>query len=240
MVASAAPAATGAPARWLFRRVVRLGWHPLLRINQGCKFRPAGKAKFVWLSELVGEVGLRWRGTGTAFSTPESRLECTLLAWWGQGHTEAWFVLTDLEPEGCDAQWYGLRCWCEPAFRSIKRGCWQWQQTQMSDPQRAERLWLALAVATLWMLTVGSELECGPSQEHPELPDLRPILGVRSAQQPRRLRLLRLGWLWLLVRLIRDQTIPLPTVLLPEPWPDIPQRLDAAIAHPKALSYACM
>ena len=27
---------------WLFRRIVKLGWHPLLRINQGAEFRPAG------------------------------------------------------------------------------------------------------------------------------------------------------------------------------------------------------
>jgi hypothetical protein len=158
----------------------------------------------------------------------------------GEGHTEAWFVLSDLAPEACDAQWYGLRSWCEQGFRSITRGCWQWQQTQMSDPERAARLWLALAVATLWMLTVGGELECGPSDEYPEVPELTPILGVRPAQQPRRLRLLRLGWLWLLVQLIRGQTVPLPTRLLPEAWPDIPDRCDATIAHSKALSYTCM
>jgi hypothetical protein len=230
----------GLYARWLFRRIVRLGWHPMLRINQGCKFRPAGEAQFVWLRELVGEVGGRWRGRGTAFVSPDCRLDCTLVAWWGEGHAEPWFVLTDLAPDGCDAQWYGLRGWCEQAFRSLKRGCWQWQQTQMQDPARAARLWLALALATLWMLTVGGELECGPSAEQPELPDLSTILGVRPAQQPRRLRLLRLGWLWLLVQLLQGKPVPLPRLLLPEPWPDIPERLEATIAHSKAFSYACM
>jgi hypothetical protein len=33
-------------ARWLFRRIVRLGWHPLLRSNQGAKFRPAGHTRW--------------------------------------------------------------------------------------------------------------------------------------------------------------------------------------------------
>jgi hypothetical protein len=230
----------GLYARWLFRRIVRLGWHPFLRINQGSKFRPAGRAQFVWLNELVGEVGSRWRGRGTAFASSECRLDCTLVAWWGVGHAQAWFVLTDLAPEGCDAQWYGLRGWCEQYFRSSKRGGWQWQQTQMRDPARAARLWLALAVATLWMLTIGSDIELGPPAEQPELPDLTPLLGKRAAQQPRRLRLFRLGWLWLLVRLIQGQSLPLPTRLVPEPWPAIPERLDAAFAPPKALSYAVM
>ena len=30
----------GLYARWLFQRIVRLGWHPLLRINTGGTFRP--------------------------------------------------------------------------------------------------------------------------------------------------------------------------------------------------------
>src|SRR6266542_2739777 len=188
----------GLYARWLFRRIVRVGWHPFLRINQGCKFRPIGQTQFVWLRELVGQVGMRWRGRGTAFASPECHLASTLVGWWGEGHAEPWFVLTDLAPDGCDAQWYGLRGWCEQSFKCGKRGGWQWQQTQMRDPARAARVWLALAVATLWMLTIGSDLELGPTDDCPELPDLSAILGVRATHRPRTLRLFRLGWLWLL------------------------------------------
>ena len=228
----------GLYARWLFRRIVRLGWHPFLRINQGCKFRPHARAQFVWLRELVGSVGERWRGAGTAFSSKDCHLDCTLVAWWGQGHAEPWFVLTDLAADGCDAQWYALRGWCEQCFKCGKRGGWQWQQTQMKDPARASRLWLALAVATLWMLTLGSDLELGPCESCPDLPDLSAILGVRAAARPRTLRLFRLGWLWLLVQLIEGQVLPVPQRLLPEPWPDIPERLEVPLPHHKALSYA--
>src|SRR2546426_2389926 len=59
----------GLYAPWLFRRIVRLGWHPLLRNKQGAKFRPAGCAQFVWLRDLVGQVQQRWRAVGTAFSS---------------------------------------------------------------------------------------------------------------------------------------------------------------------------
>jgi len=230
----------GLYARWLFRRIVRLGWHPFLRINQGCKFRPHGHAQFVWLRDLVGTIGQRWRGSGTAFVSADCRLDCTLVGWWGDGHTEPWFVLTDLAPDGCDAQWYALRGWCEQSFKCGKRGGWQWQQTQMEDPARASRLWLAMAVATLWMLTIGSDLELGPSDNAPDLPDLSAILGVRAAQRPRAMRLFRLGWLWLLVQLIDGQPLPVPRRLVPEPWPDIPERLEVLLPHQKALSYAYM
>lgn len=230
----------GLYARWLFRRIVRVGWHPFLRINQGCKFREHGQPQFVWLSELVPQIGGRWRGRGIAFASQECRLECTLVAWWGEGHAEAWFVLTDLLPEGCDAQWYGLRSWCEQAFKCTKRGGWQWQQTQMTDPGRVARLWLAMAVATLWMITLGSELEVGPSDEMPDLPDLRGLLGLNDTQHPRRTRLFRLGWLWLLVQLIQQQPLPLPRRLVPEPWPDIPEQLEPIVSHQNASRYAFM
>ena len=230
----------GLYARWLFRRIVRLGGHPFLRINQGCKFRPTGQARFYWLRELCGHVGQRWRGTGTAFSTRECQLDCTLVAWWGEGHAEPWFLLTDLPADGCDAQWYGLRSWCEQGFKVFKRGGWQWQQTQMADPARVARVWLALAVATLWVVSVGTDLEVGPTPEAVDLPDLRSILGVGTATQPRRTRLFRLGWLWLLVQAIRGRPTPLPTRLVPEPWPDIPQQLMSGIQLHKRLAYAYM
>jgi len=230
----------GLYASWLFRRIVRLHWHPFLRINQRCKFRPQGQAQFVWLSELVGQIGQRCRLAGTAFASKDCQLSCTLVAWWGTGHKQAWFVLTDLPPDECDAQWYGLRSWCEQVFKCTKRGGWQWQQTQMREPNRVARLWLAMAVATLWMITVGSELELGPSSAEVDLPDLRPLLGLAGAHRPRRMRLFRLGWLWLLVQLIQAQDVPLPRRLVPEPWPDIPEHLESSVPHQKALSYAYM
>ena len=35
-------AVRGLYARWLFTRIVRLGWHPFLRINSGGTFHPTG------------------------------------------------------------------------------------------------------------------------------------------------------------------------------------------------------
>lgn len=222
----------GLYASWLFRRIVRLGWHPFLRINQRAKFRPAGQAHWYWLKDLVGQTGMRWRGCGTAFSSYGRRLTCTLVAWWGEGHDEPWFILTDLPPDGCDASWYALRAWCEQGFKCTKRGGWQWQHTRMTDPNRAARLWLALAVATLWMVCVGSDLEVGPTPQGPDIPDLRDILGLVAQQcRPRRNRLFRLGWLWVLVQLITTHALPLPRRLFPEPWPDVPQLWPSPVFH---------
>jgi hypothetical protein len=139
----------GLYARWLFQRIVRLGWHPVLRINTGGTFRPAKSAHYQPLRELVPQTGTQWVGAGTAFQGPRRRLNCTLLARWDEGYTDPWLLLTDLAPSAGEACWYGLRAWIEQGFKITKRGGWQWQRTRMSDPQRAARLWLAVAVATL-------------------------------------------------------------------------------------------
>ncbi len=228
----------GLYAPWLFRQIVGLGWHPFLRINRGAKFQPAGQERWYWLMELISGVTSRWRGQGTAFPSHTPHLKCTLVAWWGEGHEEPWFILTDLPAEGCDAAWYGLRTWCEQGFKCYKRGGWQWQYTRMTDAGRAARVWLALAVANLWMVTLGSELETGPTVEVPDLPDLHLILSsVAQPARPRRLRLFRLGWLSLLVWLITAQPLPLPQQLLPEPWPEIPVQWNLCLMHQKAQSY---
>ena len=111
----------------------------------------------------------------------------------------------------------------------------------MADPARAERLWLALAVATLWTVSVGSALEDGSAARGLDGMDLVPLLALlppRQARRPRRLRLLRLGWLWVLVQMITTHQLPLPQGLVPDPWPDVPQRLEVLLPQQQALSYA--
>lgn len=215
----------GLYAGWLYRRIVRLHWHPFLRINNGAKFRPTGCARWCWLKELVGASGQAWQGSGSCFKDPTARVDCTLLAWWGEGCSDPWFVLTDLAPTTCTVTWYGLRTWCEQGFKCTKRGGWQWQLTQMQHPTRAARLWLALAVAMLWTVSVGTDLECGATLNDPDEPDFHTLLDLKPA---RRLRLLRLGRLWLLVKAITRQALHLPQQLRPEAWP-------APVAGPTAL-----
>jgi hypothetical protein len=211
----------GLYAKWLFEGIRKLSWHPLLRINQTGKFRPEGWYHFVPLSQLAPRVGSRWRGRGTAFATKAKQLPCTLLAFWGEGHEEPWLLLTDLAPEASDASWYGLRSWIEQFFKDCKRGGWQWQRTRMTDPARAERLWLAVAVATLWLVRVGGAEEAASAAA---LPDLA-ALDVDERPRVRRWRLVSVfaqGWVEIVVALINHWHLPLGR-MVPEPWPIIPE-----------------
>jgi hypothetical protein len=211
----------GLYARWLFNAIRKLGWHPMLRVNLGGKFRPAYSRHFVPLASLVPHVGSCWRGRGTAFVTKGKQLRCTLLAYWGQGHAEPWLLLTDLDPQGSDAAWYALRSWIEQFFKDCKRGGWQWQRTRMTDPARAQRLWLAVAVATLWLVRVGG---ADDAAEQAALPQLAALVEVPERPRVRRWRLVSVfarGWGEIVVALINHRRLPLGR-MVPQPWPTIP------------------
>lgn len=216
----------GLYARWLFRRIVRLGWHPLLRVNAGGTFRPDGTSHHRPLTTFAPQPGTSWQGRGTAF-TRQRQLACTLLAWWKAGTEGPWLLLTDLPPETGEACWYGLRAWIEQGFKVIKRAGWQWQRTRMTDPQRAERLWLAVAVATLWLLSVGGEADATlPESTVPDVTSLlQPQRRYRQATRLRLVGVFRRGWVRLLVALLRHDPLPLGH-FLPEPWPEIPKISD--------------
>jgi hypothetical protein len=142
----------------LFRAIVRLGWHPLMRVKAGGKFQPSTWHNGYPMNEFARNVGCRWSGDGVAYPTGD-RLSCTLLASWDEGHVEPWLILTDLPVTGANPVWYAWRMWIEQGFRAIKRGCWQWHRTQMGDPLRVARLWAVIAVATMYTVEVGGEAE---------------------------------------------------------------------------------
>lgn len=201
----------GLYARWLFRRIVRLGWHPFLRINTATTFRPQGQDAFRRMTDLVPAPGQSWCGQGTAFVTRACRLECTLVARWDGGHADPWLILTDLPPRAAQARWYGLRAWIENGFKLLKGGGWRWDQTRMTDPERVERQWLVLAVATLWVVQVGMTAAADAEAEGAPL-TWTDTLGLNVARR---------GWLTVLATLLRSTPLPHGT-FAPTPWPDHP------------------
>lgn len=210
----------GLYARWLYEAILHLGWHPFLRVNAGGTYRPTAGGGLRPLGNAVRAVGERWCGEVMCFQEPKRRLACTLVACWEPGHHERWLVLTDLLPEQAQVVWYSLRAWIECGFKDIKRGGWQWHQTKMTDPARAERLWLALAVATLWVVSVGGEADATlPASSMEALPLTH--VARRQATPQRRARQVscfRRGLLYIRAMLVQGRTLPLGQ-FLPESWP---------------------
>ena len=195
----------GLSAPWLSAKIVSLGWHPFMRINKQGNFRPKGEGKFRSLSTAASEVGSAWCGEVDCFSGELSRLQCTLLARWDEGYEEVWLIVTNLAPAQATAVWYGMRSWIEGGFKDTKRGGWGWHQTKMVDPERAERLWLAIAVATLWAVSVGGEVDANlPVSSLETLPETHVARRKATGRsRPRMVSCFARGVITIIGRLIR-------------------------------------
>jgi hypothetical protein len=207
-------------ARWLYEAVRASGWHPYLRVNAGGTYRPAVAGAQRPLGTAARAIGERWGGEVICFEEPKRRLACTLVACWAPGHQERWLVLTDLTPEPAQAVWYSLRAWVEQGFKDDKCAGWQWHQTQMTDAARAQRLWRAMAVATLWVGSVGGQADATlPASSLEALPKSHVARRQAKYHRPRRVVSYFRRGSWLIeATLLLGRTSPLGQ-FLPEPWP---------------------
>lgn len=159
----------GLYAKWLFRGIVELGWHPYLRVNATAgEFKAADTGEYCPLKTLLGKPQEQYARTGVLFRSSAAQLPCTLLACWSEGCAEPWIIATDLPPERGKATWYGLRNWIERGFKHDKSGGMRWNNTRMEDPDRASVLWLAMAIARHLSLLGGSEFHATPAAARPQ------------------------------------------------------------------------
>jgi hypothetical protein len=202
----------------LFLAIVGVGWHPLMRVKASGKFRPQGWKNWYHFGQLVPRVGRRFTAVGLAYKHAEEALACTLLGCWEAGHDGPWLLLTDLPQAAASPLWYGFRSWIEQQFKMIKGGLWHWQHTRMTDPERVGRLWLAVAVAILWLVVLGAAVESDARKE--TLGEIRPG-GASDGRVTRRHRLLSLGLAEWLAAQLQGRPLPLPVGKLPEEsWPE--------------------
>lgn len=213
----------GLESRTLFGHIVALGWHPLMRVKAAGCFRPKGWKNFYRFTQFAPAWGRRWKGRGEAYKSADTPLACTLLACWEEGHTEPWLILTDLPPRWAEAGWYAFRSWIEQGFKIIKREGWQWHRTRMSDPERVERLWLVVALATLRLVQIGSAAEDGDLAEL--LSRLPPEQETPGGRRGRVHRVFRLGLAVLWACWVCGQGWPAGR-LKPENWPKISHPID--------------
>lgn len=149
------------------------------------------------------------------------------MARWDADYQDPWLIVTDLVPELADVACYGMRAWIECGFKDMKRGGWNWHHTKMEDPGRAERHWLVMAVATLWVLSVGGQAES--QQAVSMLEDLPPTHIARRLNkgrpQRRKMSCFARGIMLITLALVQRQCLPTGQ-FVPFIWPTSPEEVD--------------
>ena len=207
-------------SRDLFHAIRRQGWHPFMRRSALGTFRPDCGHCFQNLTCFAGKSGALWYGSGTLFKTKGKQVKCVLLAYWGECHKEPWFIVTDMQPEETNVRWYGMRMWIEQSFRTIKRGGWKWHLTKMKDTERVSRHWVAISVATLWLVCVGGEADEAMLQI--SIADAMPNSRTHKASRLRMTSVFQRGWVNILASIIHRLALPLGH-FIPEPWLPVPE-----------------
>ena len=207
----------GLYADWLFEEICALNWHPFLRINHQGTYQIRGQQEWRCLDTVVPHTGMSWSGVVTCFKS--NPLNCSLLARWDEGYKDPWLIVTDLKPEQGNPRWYGFRSWIESSYRDVKSDGWQWHKTRLREPQRAERLWLAMAVATLWTVTVGGDVDQQINNHLPSEP-------AKLAKISRQISCFLEGLLTIIADLLNGKSISL-NGLFPFPSP---------VPHPMAVN----
>jgi hypothetical protein len=142
-------------------RVAARGWHWVVRAkaNGDLRFRdPAGRERA--LRQVVGQrltaPGRCFKARGQVFKAAGWRA-ASVVGIWGRGQAEPLVVLSDLPAHWRLLRWYDRRFWVEPGFRNDKSRGWRWEDSQVRDLARQERLLLGLAWASLVMLCLGAQ-----------------------------------------------------------------------------------
>jgi hypothetical protein len=214
----------GLYAAWLYQAIVKLGWHPMLRVNEELSFREAGEESFSPMGMRLKRRGRGWSGKGE-WSEHGERMKGTVLIRWEKGYEEKIVVVTDLSEKEANAAWYQMRFWIEDEYKDHKSGGWGWQQTKMTDPGRAERQWLARAVAMQIAVLVGGQEEA--EEQERKCKHARKRSGKRRVGRPpkpvcrprgREQSVLMAGQQSIEAAVIRGQEIPVGHVVTEE-WP---------------------
>ena len=184
----------GLYSKRLFQVLVDAHWHPMMRIRTQGLWRRERAKTWKHLSRLARPGMGSWCQRAICFKGDP--LKATLLVQWDARYNEPCLLVTDLPPAQVHHNLYALRAWIEAGFKDIKRGGLHWEHTKMTDPARAERLWLVMAVALVWLIRVGGEAQ------HTWLA----MPSVHSV--PATLSCLTLGWLTLLVSALKQQPLP--------------------------------
>jgi hypothetical protein len=137
----------------LMAAIVRRNWYFLFRVP-GTVRLDLGGGREVAFREMVPKPGrCCWNQAVQAFKKA-GWVSGRALGYWKVGREEPWLLLTNWP--GATTAEYALRVWEEQAFRDLKSNGFNWQRSRVRQPEHANRLWLIMALAYAWVVSLGT------------------------------------------------------------------------------------
>lgn len=182
------------------RYVANKGWGYAIRLKGTVEsYDPSWGQPFDWrpLNDLAPAVGSRYALTDLKITKAElyrTHVACA----WAVGSNEPWFIATNLPQPIQALKEYRRRFGCEELFSDLKKRGFNWEDSLIRDPDRLSRLLLALALLTVFLLSLGRYLRLHGYD-----------LQLTSPSHRRRLSLFQTAQRWLRHRLAQDRLPPL-------------------------------
>jgi hypothetical protein len=167
-------------------RCTAQGWHFVVRVATTGSHRyrdAAGQEQELRaaVAQHLGAPGTHWQATGWLFKDAGWRA-VQLAGMWRAGEQECLLVLSDLPLRRDGLGEYARRFWIEPGFRNDKSAGWQWERSQVVGVAHHARLLVAMALASLVVLSVG----VAAARAQLDAEAQRRQAGCRSKPQPAR------------------------------------------------------
>jgi hypothetical protein len=173
---------------------VGYGWDYCLRVKGDQLVRVAG-GDWQPLATLPLQPGERRYLTDVTFTKRHCYHTHFALAW-AVGSQDVWYIATNLPPSQRTLTDYHRRFGCEELFSDLKARGFDLERSQLVHQARFERLLLAVALLTVWLLTVGRRvLVSGQGRT------------LRSVAHHDELSLFQIGYRWLLHQLALGRSL---------------------------------
>jgi len=177
---------------WLRRQ----GWHFVIRQQGRIKVCPVGHS-WLKLNQIPLQPG-ETQYVGWVQLTEKYRVGWFwLILHWEKGQDEPWYLVSDQAGHRPLIRFYQVRMWTEEMYGDMKGHGFDLEATHLDNAERISRLLLAVCIAFVWFITLGSwVVKRG----------LRHFVDHRSRRDK---SYFRIGWDWI-ERCIRlDQPVPI-------------------------------
>lgn len=162
-----------------------LGWHYVMRLSadarQGVHVRQAdGTVGPVW--DLVSGRGGRWAGSVAVFQHRGWR-RANLTIVWPRRYDQPWLLLSDRQAGPARVREYRRRVQVEAVYLDCKSRGWELERSKLADPNRLNRLLLALFLALWWCHLLGQRAIRSGARRRFDRPNRRDLSVLRLGRR---------------------------------------------------------